>query len=72
MYLALDKNEAKRQAAFRSLLRTQLDKAAMGDIRTALNQNKAVETRQRWRLRHSSLAAAVVVVRGRCVPRAAI
>lgn len=40
LYLALGKDVAARQMAYRALFRTQLDKAAVDDIRLALNQNQ--------------------------------
>jgi putative transposase len=40
VYLAVGKDDKDRQAAYRALFRTQLDKAAIDDIRLALNQNQ--------------------------------
>ena len=40
LYLALGKSDKARQAAYRALFRPQLDKAAIDDIRLALNQNQ--------------------------------
>lgn len=40
LYLALGKDDAARQKAYRALFRSQLDKAALDDIRLALNQNQ--------------------------------
>jgi putative transposase len=40
LYLALGATAAQRQAAYRALFRSQLDKAALDDIRLALNQNQ--------------------------------
>ena len=40
MYLALGRGDAERQAAYRALFRTQLDRAAVDDIRLALNQSQ--------------------------------
>jgi REP-associated tyrosine transposase len=39
-YLALGKDEQERLRAYRALFRAQLDKAAIDDIRLALNQNQ--------------------------------
>ena len=40
LYLALGADEKERQAAYRQLFRAELDKAAVDDIRLALNQNQ--------------------------------
>jgi putative transposase len=40
LYLALGRHVASRQAAYRALFRTQLDRAAIDDIRLALNQSQ--------------------------------
>lgn len=40
LYLALGANDAARQIAYRALFRSQLDKAAIDDIRLALNQSQ--------------------------------
>lgn len=40
LYLALGQSDKERQAAYRALFRAQLDKAAIDDIRLALNQNQ--------------------------------
>jgi putative transposase len=40
VYLALGKDGKDRQAVYRALFRAQLDKAAIDDIRLALNQNQ--------------------------------
>jgi putative transposase len=40
LYLALGKDDNTRQTAYRALFRAQLDKAAIDDIRLALNQNQ--------------------------------
>jgi putative transposase len=40
LYLALGRDDKKRQAAYRSLFRAQLDNEAISDIRLALNQNQ--------------------------------
>ena len=40
VYLALGRDDKQRQAAYRALFRTPLDKAAIDDIRLALNQNQ--------------------------------
>ena len=40
IYLALGRDDKQRQAAYRALFRTPLDKAAIDDIRLALNQNQ--------------------------------
>ena len=40
LYLAIDRDDAKRQAAYRELFRAQLDSKAIDDIRLALNQNQ--------------------------------
>lgn len=40
LYHALGKDEQERQAAYRELFRTELDKAAIDDIRLALNQSQ--------------------------------
>lgn len=40
IYLALGRNDRERQAAYRALFRAQLDRAAIDDIRLALNQSQ--------------------------------
>ncbi len=40
LYLAQGRSAAARQQAYRALFRTQLDRAAVDDIRLALNQNQ--------------------------------
>lgn len=40
LFLALGEDDAARQKAYRALFRAQLDKAALDDIRLALNQNQ--------------------------------
>ena len=40
LYLALGRSDQDRQAAYRSLLRAHLDRAAIDDIRLALNQSQ--------------------------------
>ena len=40
LYLALGRTDKQRQAAYRSLFRAQLDRAAIDDIRLALNQSQ--------------------------------
>ena len=40
LYLAIDRDDAERQAAYRELFRAQLDSKAIDDIRLALNQNQ--------------------------------
>ena len=40
LYLAAGRSDAERQAAYRDLFRAQLDKAAIDDIRLALNQSQ--------------------------------
>jgi putative transposase len=40
LYLGLGTTAARRQSAYRALFRSQLDKAAIEDIRLALNQNQ--------------------------------
>jgi putative transposase len=40
LYRQLGRSAAQRQAAYRDLFRSQLDRAAIGDIRLALNQNQ--------------------------------
>ena len=40
LYLAIDRDDAKRQAAYRELFDAQLDSKAIDDIRLALNQNQ--------------------------------
>jgi putative transposase len=40
LYLALGKDDKARQAAYRSLFRTELDNEAISDIRLALQQNQ--------------------------------
>jgi putative transposase len=40
LYLALDGEAKPRQAAYRALFRSELDQAALSDIRLALNQNQ--------------------------------
>ena len=40
VYLALGRGDKERQAAYRALFRTQLDRAAIDDIRMALNQSQ--------------------------------
>lgn len=40
LYLALGEDEGARQKAYRALFRAQLDKAAVDEIRLALNQNQ--------------------------------
>ena len=40
MYLELGRAEKERQAAYRALFRVQLDRAAIDDIRLALNQSQ--------------------------------
>ena len=40
LYLALGRSDQARQAAYRSLFRTHLDRAAIDDIRLALNQSQ--------------------------------
>jgi putative transposase len=40
LYLALGEGDKARQGAYRALFRSQLDKAAVDDIRLALNQNQ--------------------------------
>lgn len=40
LYMALGRNAQDRQVAYRALFRTQLDKAAIDDIRLAMNQSQ--------------------------------
>ena len=40
LYLAIGRDDAERQAAYRDLFRAQLDSKAIDDIRLALNQNQ--------------------------------
>ncbi|MFM7459619.1 MAG: hypothetical protein ACKO15_02095 [Burkholderiales bacterium] len=40
MYFALGGNDRERQTAYRALFRVQLDRAAVDDIRLALNQSQ--------------------------------
>jgi putative transposase len=40
LYLALDTEAKRRQAAYRALFRSELDEEAISDIRLALNQNQ--------------------------------
>ena len=40
LYLALDTDAKRRQAAYRALFRSELDEEAVSDIRLALNQNQ--------------------------------
>ncbi len=40
LYLALGRGERERQAAYRALFRAQLERAAIDDIRLALNQSQ--------------------------------
>ena len=40
IYLALGRGDKARQTAYRALFRPQLDRAAIDDIRLALNQNQ--------------------------------
>lgn len=40
LYLALGQDDASRQAAYRALFRSQLDEAALADIRHAIAQNQ--------------------------------
>lgn len=40
LYLVLDRNDADRQAAYRSLFRSELDEEALCDIRVALSQGQ--------------------------------
>lgn len=40
LYLALDQTPSARQSNYRDLFRAQLDQAALGDIRLALNQSQ--------------------------------
>ncbi len=40
LYLALGQSDKDRQAAYRALFRAQLDRAAIDDIRLALNQSQ--------------------------------
>ena len=40
VYLALGRDERERQAAYRALFRAQLDRAAIDEIRLALNQSQ--------------------------------
>jgi len=40
LYLALGRSERERQSAYRALFRPQLDRAAIDDIRLALNQSQ--------------------------------
>ena len=40
LYLALGRNDRERQAAYRALFRAHLDRAAIDDIRLALNQSQ--------------------------------
>lgn len=40
LYLALDRNDADRQTAYRALFRCELDEDALGDIRLALSQGQ--------------------------------
>ncbi len=40
LYLALGRTDRDRQAAYRSLFRAHLDRAAIDDIRLALNQSQ--------------------------------
>lgn len=42
LYLALGKDEHTRQVVYRSLFRTELNNAAISDIRLALNQNQSL------------------------------
>lgn len=42
VYLALGATESDRQAAYRTLFRTELDAEAIADIRLALNQNQVL------------------------------
>jgi len=40
VYLSMDRDETDRQAAYRALFRSQLDEAALADIRLALSQGQ--------------------------------
>ena len=40
LYLAIDREEADRQAAYRALFRSELEEEALGDIRLALSQGQ--------------------------------
>jgi putative transposase len=40
VYLSLDRDETDSQAAYRALFRSQLDEAALADIRLALSQGQ--------------------------------
>ena len=40
LYLAMDRDETDRQAAYRSLFRSELDEEALADIRLALSQGQ--------------------------------
>jgi putative transposase len=42
LYQSLGRNDKERQAAYRALFRTELDKDAIDDIRLALNQNQPI------------------------------
>ena len=42
LYSALGRRDSERQAAYRQLFRTELDRAALDDIRLAINQNQAM------------------------------
>ena len=42
LYLSLEKGDKTRQAAYRRLFRSELDKEAIDDIRQALNQNQSL------------------------------
>ncbi len=43
LYLAIEREDTERQAAYRDLSRSQLDSKAIDDIRLALNQNQPLD-----------------------------
>jgi putative transposase len=58
LYLALDKDEASRLAGYRGLFRSELDEAALDDIRLALAQGQPLGSE-----RFSEIMCAAVGVR---------
>jgi putative transposase len=46
LYLALGRDDTSRRAAYRALFRTQLDHAAIDDIRLALNQSQPLGSKR--------------------------
>lgn len=46
LYLAIDRNDADRQTAYRALFRSELDEEALSDIRLALSQGQPLGQRR--------------------------